>query len=154
QTEQNRVAAAEAEVGSADANLKQAKLDYDRASGLFAKEYISGQDMDRARTTLQQAQENRRKAVADVAAARGAVSAASGSRKQLDVMRQQSTVLAQQAAEIRAEIERHDVDISDRTIKAPAEGRIVMTFVRKGEHVAVGQRIAMFHDPHKIWVEA
>jgi membrane fusion protein (multidrug efflux system) len=29
-----------------------------------------------------------------------------------------------------------------------------MTFVRKGEHVAVGQRIAMFHDPKEIWVQA
>jgi membrane fusion protein, multidrug efflux system len=29
-----------------------------------------------------------------------------------------------------------------------------MTFVRKGEHVAVGQRILMFHDPKQIWVEA
>ena len=29
-----------------------------------------------------------------------------------------------------------------------------MTFVRQGEHVAAGQRIAMFHDPERIWVEA
>jgi membrane fusion protein (multidrug efflux system) len=29
-----------------------------------------------------------------------------------------------------------------------------MTFVRKGEHVSVGQRILMFHDPEKIWVDA
>jgi membrane fusion protein, multidrug efflux system len=29
-----------------------------------------------------------------------------------------------------------------------------MTFVRKGEHVASGQRIAMFHNPNDIWVQA
>jgi membrane fusion protein (multidrug efflux system) len=29
-----------------------------------------------------------------------------------------------------------------------------MTFVRKGEHVAAGQRILMFHNPTEIWVEA
>jgi membrane fusion protein (multidrug efflux system) len=29
-----------------------------------------------------------------------------------------------------------------------------MTFVRKGEHVASGQRLAMFHDPKEIWVQA
>jgi membrane fusion protein (multidrug efflux system) len=29
-----------------------------------------------------------------------------------------------------------------------------MTFVRKGENVSPGQRIAMFHDPNEIWVEA
>ena len=26
--------------------------------------------------------------------------------------------------------------------------------VRKGEHVSTGQRIAMFHDPKQIWVQA
>lgn len=29
-----------------------------------------------------------------------------------------------------------------------------MTFIHKGEHVAPGQRIAMFHNPDDIWVEA
>ena len=154
QSETNRLAAAEAEVASVEANLKQAKLDYDRAASLAAKEYISGQDMDRARTAYAQAQESRRKALAEVAAARGTVSAAGGSRRQVNVMRQQIGVLEQQAAEIRAEIQRQEVDLADRSIKSPADGRIVMTFVRKGEHVAPGQRIAMFHDPSEIWVQA
>jgi membrane fusion protein (multidrug efflux system) len=69
-------------------------------------------------------------------------------------MQQQLAVLAHQAEEIRAEIQRQEVDIADRTIRSPADGRIVMTFVRKGEHVAGGQRIAMFHDPREIWVQA
>jgi membrane fusion protein (multidrug efflux system) len=154
ESEQNRLAAAQAEVGSVEANLKQAKLDHDRAAGLFAKEYISSQDMDRLRTAYRQAQEAHRKALAEVAAARGTLSAAGGSRKQVGVMQQQIAVLQQQAAEIRAEIQRQEVDLSDRTIKSPADGRIVMTFARKGEHVAAGQRIAMFHDPTQIWVQA
>jgi membrane fusion protein (multidrug efflux system) len=29
-----------------------------------------------------------------------------------------------------------------------------MTFARQGEHVSPGQRILMFHDPDRIWVEA
>ena len=153
-SETNRLAAAQAEVASMEANLKQAKLDHDRAAGLAAKEYISGQDMDRARLAYAQAQEAHRKALAEVAAVRGNLAAAGGSRKQVAVMEQQLAVLAQQAAEIRAEIQRQEVDLADRTIKSPADGRIVMTFVRKGEHVAAGQRIAMFHDPREIWVQA
>ena len=154
ESESNRLAAAQAEVASVEANLKQAKLDHDRAAGLFAKEYISSQDMDRLRTAYRQAEEAHRKALAEVAAARGNVSAAGGSRKQVAVMQQQIAVLQQQAAEVRAEIQRQEVDLADRTIKSPADGRIVMTFVRKGEHVAAGQRIAMFHDPRQIWVQA
>jgi len=140
-SEANRLAAAQAEVASMEANLKQAKLDYDRSAGLAAKEYISKQDMERARLAYAQAQEAHRKAQAEVAAVRGSLEAAGGSRKEVAVMQQQLAVLGQQAAEIRAEIARQEVDLSDRTIKAPADGRIVMTFVRKGEHVAAGQRI-------------
>jgi membrane fusion protein (multidrug efflux system) len=154
QSETNRLAAAQAEVASMQATLKQARDDYDRAVDLHKQKWLSQQAMERARTTYQQALEGHRKAVSEVAAVRGTVSAAGGSRKQLGVMQQQLGVLTHQAAEIRAEVQRQEVDIADRTIKAPADGRIVMTFVRKGEHVAVGQRIAMFHDPRQIWVQA
>ena len=154
QTETNRIAAAEAEVASAAANVKQAKQDYDRAVDLHAQKWLSQQAMERARTSYEQARETHRKSVADAAAARGALSSASGSRKQLQVMERQLLVLSNQAAEIRAEMQRQEIDIADRTIRSPADGRIVMTFVRKGEHVSAGQRIGMFHDPNQIWVEA
>jgi membrane fusion protein (multidrug efflux system) len=82
------------------------------------------------------------------------LSVASGGRRQLQVLETQLMVLARQADEIRAEIKRKDFDIEDRTIVSPSDGRIVMTFVRSGEHVSAGQRILMFHDPNQIWVEA
>jgi membrane fusion protein (multidrug efflux system) len=154
QSEMNRVAAAEAELAAMQANLKHTRLEHDRARSLHDREYISGQEMDRARIAYQQAQENHRKAAAEVAAARGTLSAAGGSRKQLNVMERQLLVLMAQAAEVRAEVQRQEVDVADRTIRSPADGRIVMTFVRKGEHVSGVQRIAMFHDPKQIWVEA
>ncbi|HZN22805.1 MAG TPA: HlyD family secretion protein [Burkholderiales bacterium] len=154
QTETNRIAAAEAEVAAMAANAKQARQDYDRAVNLHAQKWLSQQAMERDRTAFEQAQEKHRKALADVAAARGALSTAGGSRKQLQVMERQLLVLTNQAAEIRAEVQRQEVDIADRTIRSPGDGHIVMTFVRKGEHVAAGQRMAMFHDPNQIWVEA
>ncbi|MCC6533118.1 MAG: HlyD family secretion protein [Burkholderiales bacterium] len=154
QSDTNRLVAAEAEVASLDVQLKQAQFDYERARQLTAQKWLSEQAMERARTALQQTREQHRKAVAEVAAARGMLSSASGSRKQLQVLEGQLLVLARQADEIRAEVKRKEVDIADRTIKTPSDGRVVMTFVRKGEHVAVGQRILMFHDPSRIWVEA
>ncbi|MGZ8155792.1 MAG: HlyD family secretion protein, partial [Burkholderiales bacterium] len=142
QAETNRLAATEAEVASAQANLKQLRHDYDRAVDLHAQKWLSQQAMERARTNWQQAQDSHRKALAEVAAARGTLSSAGGSRKQLQVIERQLLVLGHQAAEVRAEVQRQEVDIADRTIRSPADGRIVMTFVRKGEHVASGQRIA------------
>lgn len=152
QSETNRLAAAEADAGATAAQLRQAELEMKRMQGL--EKYVSGQEIDQARAAHQLAQERHRKALADVAAARGSLSSAGGSRQQVQVIGQQQQVLARQADEIRAEIKRRDIDITDRTLNAPADGRVVMTFVRKGEHVSAGQRILMFHDPKEIWVEA
>lgn len=152
QSEANRLAAAEAEAASIGAQLKQAEADDKRMQNLT--QYVTGQEVDHARTAYAQAREKHRKALAEVDAARGALSSAGGSRKQVGVIGQQLLVLLRQADEMRAEIKRRDIDIADRTLAAPSDGRVVMTFVRKGEHVAAGQRILMFHDPKEIWVEA
>ena len=154
QSETNRLAAAEAEVASLAVQVKQALDDYQRAKELAEAKWLSPQAMERARTTYEQVRENHRKAQSEVAAVRGMQSVASGSRRQLQVMARQQLVLGHQADEIRAEIRRRDADIADRTITAPADGRVVMTFSRQGEHVSPGQRILMFHDPAEIWVEA
>ena len=152
QSETNRLAAAEAEAASINTQLRQAENEHQRMQKL--EKYVSGQEVDQARSTFQQAQERHRKALAEAAAARGALSSAGGSRQQVNVIAQQMLVLMRQADEMRAEIRRRDIDIADRAITAPADGRVVMTFARKGEHVATGQRILMFHDPNDIWVEA
>ena len=154
QSDTNRLVAAEAQVAALEVQLKQAKDDYERARELTAQKWLSQQAMERSRSSYQEMQENHRKAVAEVAAARGMLSVAGGNRKQLQVLESQLLVLNRQADEIRAEIRRQEIDISDRTIASPADGHVVMTFVRKGEHVTAGQRILMFHDPNHIWVEA
>ena len=152
ESETNRLTAAEAEVASLEVQLRQAGEDYKRAQEV--EKFLTRQEVERARTAYQQTQQNLRKAQAEVAGARGTLSAAGGSRRQLRVIAQQLTVLARQADEIRAQIRRQEMDIADRVLVSPADGKVVMTFVRKGEHVSPGQRIAMFHDPNQIWVEA
>jgi membrane fusion protein (multidrug efflux system) len=154
ESETNRLAAAQAEVASLAVQVKQALDDFQRAKELAEAKWLAPQAMERARTTYEQVRENHRKAQSEVAAARGMLSSAGGSRRQLQVMAQQLLVLQHQADEIRAEIRRRDVDIADRTITGPADGLVVMTFARQGEHVSPGQRILMFHDPDQIWVEA
>ena len=152
QSETSRVAAAEADSTVLEMQLKQAQDDYKRAQDVA--KYITQQEIDRAQTAFRQAQEALRRSQAEISAARGTLSAAGGSRRQLQVIAGQLTVLAHQAGEMRAEIRRQEMDIADRTILSPADGKVVMTFVHKGEHVMPGQRIAMFHDPNEIWIEA
>ena len=152
QSETNRLAAAEAEAASLETQMKGAEGEYKRFQSV--EKYVSGQEVDQARGAYQLAQERHRKALAEVAAVRGTLSSAGGSRRQVNVIGQQLLVLMRQTDELRAEMKRREIDIADRTIAAPSHGKVVMTFVRKGEHVAAGQRILMFHDPHEIWVEA
>jgi membrane fusion protein (multidrug efflux system) len=154
QSESNRLAAAEAQVSSLAVQVKQAEHDYRRARELAQAKWLSPQAMERTRSAYEQVKEDHRRAQAEVAAARGMVSAAGGSRRQLRVMERQLVVLERQMDELRAEIKRQDVDLADRRIVSPADGRVVMTFVRKGEHVSAGQRILMFHNPDDIWIEA
>ena len=102
QSDTNRLVAAEAQVASLEVQLKQARDDYERARELTEQKWLSQQAMERARTGYQQMQENHRKAVAEVAAARGMLSVAGGSRKQLHVLESQLLVLNRQADEIRS----------------------------------------------------
>ena len=152
ESETSRLVAAEAEVASLEVQLKQAGEDYKRNQEV--EKFVTQQEVERARSVYQQSQQSLRKAQAEVAAVRGTLSAAGGSRHQIRVIAQQLTVLARQADEIHAQMKRQEVDIADRVILSPADGKVVMTFARKGEHVSPGQRIVMFHDPHEIWVEA
>src|SRR5688572_11902156 len=105
QSETNRLAAAEAEVASLAVQLKQARDDFQRAKNLADAKWLSPQAMERARSTYQQTEESHRKALADMAAARGTLSAAGGSRRQVQVLDKQRSVLVHQVEEIRAEIQ-------------------------------------------------
>ncbi len=154
QSETNRLASAEADVQAREVDMRQASADLKRNQDLARQKWISEQALEKSRLASQQAEMSHRRAQADVAAVRGTLSAAGGSRKQLLVIEQQLKVLNRQADEVRAEMRRQELDIADRNIMSPADGKVVMTFVRKGELVSAGQRILMFHDPARIWIEA
>jgi membrane fusion protein (multidrug efflux system) len=153
ESETNRLKAAEAEVASQTVQLKQARDDFQRAKELADASGCSPRRWSaRAAPTTDGGEACARRS----RIRRRARHAVRGGRQPppAQVLDRQRTVLGHQVDEIRAEIRRRDVDIADRTILSPADGRVVMTFVRQGEHVNPGQRILMFHDPKAIWVEA
>jgi len=154
QQESSSVSAAEAALAAMGPELEQAKDDYQRAQELAAAKWISPQGLSRAHTTYLTAQENYRKIRAGVAVAKGSLAVAGGNRKQLQVLERQLAVLAKQRDELRTQIQRQDADLNDRAITAPADGMIAKTFANKGEYVSAGQRLALFHDPDKIWIAA
>ncbi|TAK70899.1 MAG: HlyD family secretion protein [Betaproteobacteria bacterium] len=154
QQESSSVTAAEAALAAMGPELDQAKDDYQRARELAAAKWISPQGLSRAHATYLTAQENYRKFRAGVAVAKGSLAVAGGKRKQLRVLQGQLAVLAKQRDELHTQIQRQHADLNDRDITAPAGGMIVKTFANKGEYVFAGQRLALFHDPDKIWIAA
>ena len=55
---------------------------------------------------------------------------------------------------MRARSERQQLDLADRVGVSPLHGVVSRAFVEVGEYVQPGQRIALVHDPSKIYVEA
>ena len=63
-------------------------------------------------------------------------------------------ILRHRRAELLVQLEKQKLDLNDRTIRSPVDGVIDKTFVKVGEYVTPGQRLALAHNPAKIWIEA
>ena len=72
----------------------------------------------------------------------------------LTVMDADLAVLERRLDQTKVRMERQRLDMVDRSIKSPIAGIVDRTFVDVGEYVTPGQRLALVHDPEKIWVEA
>ena len=80
--------------------------------------------------------------------------AARAERARLDVLDRESDALGHREAELRSRIEQQRLDIADRTIRSPIDGVVDRVFARAGEYVRPGQRLAIVHDPKRVWIEA
>jgi membrane fusion protein (multidrug efflux system) len=45
-------------------------------------------------------------------------------------------------------------EIDRRQVMSPIDGVVSRTFVGAGEYASAGQRVALMHDPQRIWIEA
>ena len=75
-------------------------------------------------------------------------------RARLDVLDREIDALGHREAELRSRIEQQRIDVADRTIRSPIDGVVDRVFARAGEYVRPGQRLAIVHDPKRVWIEA
>lgn len=153
-SEKSLAAAAGVAVSSMRPQLELAKRELDRTKRLFEDKVASRRQLDQAENQLQQIDREYRIAVADLRAAESRVAEVQADRARLDVLAADLIVLEQREAEIQARIARQRLDILDRTVKSPIGGVVDRTFVDIGEYVTPGQRLALVHDPEKVWIEA
>lgn len=153
-SERSKLAAAKALLESLDYEFTYSTTEYQRADALFKRGVIPAKDLDRVRTANLKAQQELLRATAQVATADATLAEADADRQQLEVLTREVARLEFRKTELQARIDRQRLDIADRAIGSPLDGVVSKTFVAVGEYVVPGQRIAMLHDPSKVWIEA
>ena len=153
-SERARLAATNALVEAVEHEFDYAEREFKRAERLSGAGVVSAKVLDEARTGYLTSQKELVRARAMVAAARALVDEAQAARREINLLERQRATLDFRQAEVLARIDRQQLDIADRTMTAPFDGVVSRAFVDPGEYVEAGQRIALLHDPEKIYVEA
>ena len=130
------------------------RREFQRAKSLFERKVFSRRQLDQAENARQRIERQNRMAVADLNAAEAKLKKAGAERARLAVLDGELAILKYRKAVLLAKREHQNLDLTDRTIKSPVDGVVDKTFVKIGEYVTPGQRLALVHDPNKIWIEA
>lgn len=134
--------------------LDYASSEFKRARSLAASGTISASRLDKARTDNLQAQQEMIISDAEIESARAAIMEAEARVSEIAVERSKIAEIEAAKLQIMARIDRQKYDIEERVVKSPVDGVVSDTFVSVGEFIAPGQRIAMIHDPDKIWIQS
>ncbi|MEE9317635.1 MAG: HlyD family secretion protein [Rhodospirillales bacterium] len=153
-SEASQLEAAKVAVSSLEPQLKLARREFQRARKLFERKVFSRRQLDQAENAEQQIERQHRMATAELKAARAKLLEAEAERTRLDVLDGDLAILKHRKTELMAKRDHQKLDLADRTIRSPVTGVVDKTFVQVGEYVTPGQRMALVHDPRKIWIEA
>ncbi len=153
-SEQARLAAARALVEAVEVEFAYAESEFKRAETLAAGGVVSAKRLDEARNEYLTSQKELLRAKALLATAIARLAEAQAARREIDLIAAERDTLELRQAEVRARIDRQQLDLADRVVVSPLQGVVSRAFVEVGEYVQPGQRIALVHDPRKIYVEA
>jgi len=149
-----RVEAAEAALAGAEAQFELAQADFARAQELVTTGAGTRARFDQSRAALDSGRQAVLARRADLTNARATLAEVIAAREQLNVLRRQLETLAAEEASLTAQRERAALDLADRRIVMPFNGRVSRVFVDPGEYVTPGQRLLMVHDPDAVRVDA
>ncbi len=148
------LAATEAQVQAAAADLEVAKATYTRTQDLARQQIASAQDLDQARAASDAAQAKLLALRKQVEAQRAAVAMARANAEQVTVRRSQVQASQHQEAAAAAQRAKADVRLAYTEIHAPIDGFVDVRAARAGEYVSPGQPILTLVNPDDLWVRA
>ena len=112
-------AAAQAELGRVKVNLADAQRDFERKKSLVDKNYISGAELDKARTLLDSTREQLKAVEAQAKVSQAQIASAQAAVKQRESLLKQA-----------------QVDLDRTVIRAPVDGTVILRNVDAGQTVA------------------
>lgn len=148
------LAAAESQVVQADADLENARLNFERLEGLFRQGVESAQSHDQARTTYDGAKAHAESLRKQVQAAQAAVALAKANAEQVAARRAMLEATRHQLAAAAAQKEKAQVRLDYTEIRAPLKGIVDLRAALEGEVLNPGQAIVTLIDPDNLWVRA
>ena len=154
QTARSTRRAAQRSVTTLEPRLELARAELARAVSLYEKGDVAVQQLEQARTAVRRVEDEYRMAVAELEASVAKVGEARTERARLNVLDREIDKIGHREAELRGRVEQQRLDVADRVIRSPVTGVVDRTFAQIGEYVRPGQRLALVHDPNRVWVEA
>jgi HlyD family secretion protein len=148
------LAASEAQVVQGDADLENAKLNFERLQGLYQHGVESAQAHDQARTTFEASKAHTDALRKQVQAAQAAVALAQANADQVTARRAMLEASRHQWAAAGAQKDKAQVKLDYTEIRAPISGVVDVRAALQGEVVTPGQPIVTLLDPDNLWVRA
>ena len=115
----SNAAAAQAELGRVKVNLAEAQRDFERKKSLVDRNYISGAELDKARSLVDSTREQLKAVEAQARVSRAQISSAQAAVKQRESLLKQA-----------------QVDLERTVIRAPVDGTVILRNVDAGQTVA------------------
>ncbi|HEY9155018.1 MAG TPA: efflux RND transporter periplasmic adaptor subunit [Opitutaceae bacterium] len=148
------VASVQAQTAEAEADLENARLNFERERDLHEKGADSTQAFDQARATYDAAQAHSNSLHKQIAAAEAALDLAKASLTQVAMREAALDATRQQLAAASAQSAKAKVHLNYTELRAPVDGVIDIRAALQGEVVNAGQPIVTLVNPDDLWVRA
>jgi HlyD family secretion protein len=146
------LASAQAQAVQGNADLENARLNFERLKGLYERRVESVQTYDQARTGFEAAKAHAESQRQQAQAAEAAVGLAEANAQQVSVRRAMLEATRHQLAAAGAQKQKAQVRLDYTEIHAPITGIVDVRAALAGEVVTPGQAIVTLINPDDLWV--
>ena len=148
------LASTESQQSAAQAELENARINFDRAQRMLKDGIGTQEQLDTTRTNHEVAKSKIAALAKQIDAQKAAVQLARAAAEQVTIRRSQVLSTRQQQAAATAQRAKADVRLAYTEMHAPIDGVVDVRAARNGEYVTAGQPVITIVNPDDLWVRA